>query len=74
MRQLRELIVKKQSLFTYEAKPFICIPKGTHEESLEGKTISKKNQALIKVRILNLREKKMKAYENRIVQGPQTEG
>jgi len=28
------------------------------EESLEGKTIAKKNQALIKVRILNLREEK----------------
>ena len=28
------------------------------EESLEGKTISKKNQALIKVRILHLREEK----------------
>ena len=43
------------------------------EESLEGKTISKKNQALIKVRILNLREEKKK-YENRIVHGPQNEG
>ena len=29
-----------------------------NEESLKGKTISKKNQALIKVRILNLREEK----------------
>ena len=39
------------------------------------KTVSKKNQALIKVRILNLGEilRKMKAYENRIGQGPQPE-
>ena len=45
------------------------------KKASRAKTISKKNQALIKVRILNLRErKKMKAYENRIVQGPQTEG
>ena len=34
------------------------LSKRLYEESLEGKTIYKKNQELIKVRILNLREEK----------------
>ena len=61
------------SLFLVSAVSSRCqLTMNYDEESLEGKTICKKNQALIKVCILNLREEKK--YENRIVHGPQTEG
>ena len=43
------------------------------KKASRAKQSPRKNQALIKVRILNLREEKKK-YENRIVHGPQTEG
>ena len=47
------------SLFLVSAVSSRCqLKTNDDEESLEGKTISKKNQALIKVRILNLREEK----------------